>query len=113
MSMQSREGAGLSSERELPGDFCSVLCYRDLAACSAPVAAGALGIAVYVNDAVAWSTPLSGPVRGYAIAVSDIRPRRGKVKVRLELLSSNRLPLSPSPAPAVHFEYATFRMCAG
>jgi len=103
----------MAAERELPAAEGARYCFRVLAATSAPVPAGALGIAVSVNDAVAWSTPLAGPVRGYAVAVSDIRPRRGKVKVRLELRSSNRQPLPLSPAPAVRFEYATFRRCAG
>jgi hypothetical protein len=102
----------LAAERELPAAEGARYCFKVLAATSAPVPPGALGIAVYVNDAVAWSMPLAGPVRGYAIAVSDIRPRRGKVKVRLELRSSNQQPLSLSPAPAVRFEYATFRRCA-
>jgi hypothetical protein len=115
LTLQLESAAGglgfLAAERELPAAAGELYCFRVLASTSAPVTAGGLGIAVYVNDAVAWSTPLAGPVRGYAVAVSGIRPRRGKVKIRLELRSSNWQPSPPVPAPAVRFEYASFRRC--
>lgn len=101
----------LAAERELPARDGERYCFRVLVSPELPAEVGGLGVAVSVNDAVAWSRPLTprtnGYGYGYAISVDGIRPRQGKVKIRLELRSSRPQP----PASAVHFEYATFRRC--
>jgi hypothetical protein len=103
----------LAAEREFPAAEGGRYCFRVLASAPAPAAGIAedARVAVYVNDAVAWSAPLADVVKGCAISVAGIRSRGGRIKVRLELRSAQRTAAPPLPASAVHFEYATLRRC--
>ena len=104
----------MAVEREIPAPEGERYCFGVLASHEGPLPADAAGIpriAVAVNDAVAWSAPLKSSGKGYAIALSGLRPRRGKIKIRLELRPATGQP--PSPSPPVHFEYASLRECEG
>ncbi len=102
----------MAAEREIPAAEGERYCFSVLASPEGPLPAAAPRIAVAVNDAVAWSAPLKASGKGYAIALSGLRPRRGKIKIRLELRSAAGQPPS-SPSPPVHFEYASLRECEG
>lgn len=102
----------MAAEREMPVEEGERYCFGVLASHEGPLPADAAGIpriAVAVNDTVAWSAPLKASGKGYAIALSGLRPRQGKIKIRFELRSAAGP--SPSPSPPVHFEYASLREC--
>lgn len=97
----------MAAEREIPVEEGERYCFGVLASHEGPLPAlseDTPRIAVAVNDAVAWSAPLKTSGKGYAIALSGLRPRRGKIKIRFELRSA-------AGSPPVHFEYASLREC--
>lgn len=99
----------MAVEREMLVEEGEGYCFGVLASHEGPLPADVPRIAVSVNDAVAWSAPLKASGKGYAISLSGLRPRQGKIKIRFELRSATGQ--SPSPSPAVHFEYASLREC--
>lgn len=102
----------MAVEREMPAEEGERYCFGVLASHEGPLPAlpaEVPRIAVAVNDAVAWSAPLKSSGKGYVIALSGLRPRGGKIKIRFELRSATGQ--SPSPSPPVHFEYASLREC--
>ena len=99
----------MAVEREIPAEEGESYCLGVLASHEGPLPPDVPRIAVAVNDAVVWSAPLKSSGKGYAIALSGLRPRQGKIKIRFELRSATGQ--SPSPSPPVHFEYASLREC--
>jgi hypothetical protein len=97
----------MAAEREIPVPEGERYCFGVLASHEGllpALPAEVPRIAVAVNDSVAWSAPLKSSGKGYAIALSGLRPRQGKIKIRFELRSA-------SGSPPVHFEYASLREC--
>ncbi len=105
LQLEGRPGF-LAVENELPADEGKRYCFRVLASPAEPYAPEGFRIVISINGAEVWSAPLKGTGRGYAISLPGIRPRQGKVKVRLEVRSPKA-----QPTPAVHFEYASLREC--
>lgn len=99
----------MAAEGEIPAEEGERYCFSVLASHEGLLPVDVPRIAVAVNDAVAWSAPLKASGKGYAIALSGLRPRGGKIKIRFELRSATGH--LPSPSPPVHFEYASLRDC--
>jgi hypothetical protein len=104
LTLQLDASGFMAAEREIPAEEGERYCFGVLASHEGPLPAEVPQIAVAVNDAVAWSAPLKSSGKGYAVALSGLRPRRGKIKIRLELRSA-------TGSPPVHFEYASLREC--
>lgn len=103
--------AVMAAEREVPAEDGERYCFGVLASSAEPDWNHSFQIAVAVNGAEAWSAPLKDSAKGYDIALSGLEPRRGKLKIRLELRPAAGK--APSPSPPVYFEYASLRECDG
>lgn len=105
LQLDGRAGAR-AAEREFPAREGKRYCFRVLTSPAEPYAVDGFRIVISINGAVAWSAPLKGTGRGYAVFLPGLRPRQDKIEVRLEVRSPRA-----QPTPAVHFEYASLREC--